>query len=212
MKFYKQIVLIIGITIAGSLFAQDASQEILKELADKTNAAQNIKVGFSYTMDNKDADIHEVTEGSLIVSGDQYILKIAGQEIICNGKTIWTYIPDADEVQINEVDAEESFSPTKLLSSYSDDYNASLEKELKENNRTYYLLKLKPKKEDGGFDYVHLKIDKEKMQLSSFVLYDFDQNVFSYKILEYLTNVALDANAFSFDASKYPDVDIIDMR
>ena len=212
MKFYKQILLIIGITVAGSLFAQDASQKILKELADKTNAAQNIKVGFSYTMENVEADIHEVTEGSLIVSGDKYILKIAGQEIMCDGKTIWTYIPDADEVQINEVDTEESFSPTKLLSSYTDDYDASLEKEMKENNRSYYLLKLKPKKKDSGFNYVQLKIEKDKMQLSSFVLYDFDKNVFSYKIKEYLTDVALGANAFTFDASKYPDVDIVDMR
>lgn len=212
MKLYKQILLFVGITMAGTLFAQDASQKILKDLADKTNAAQNIKVGFSYTMDNKDADIHEVTEGSLIVSGDKYILKIAGQEIVCDGKTIWTYIPDADEVQINEVDTEESFSPTKLLSSYTDEYDASLEKELKENNRSYYLLKLKPKKEDSGFDYVHLKIEKDKMQLSSFVLYDFDKNVFSYKIQEYLTNVALDDNAFRFDTSKHPDADIVDMR
>jgi len=212
MKLYRQLFLLLAIALAGTSQAQISSQKILDDLANKTNAAQNIKVAFSYEMENSEADIHEVTEGSLIVSGDKYLLKIAGQEIICDGKTIWTYIADASEVQINEVDIEESFSPTKLLSSYTDDYNAILEKEFSENNRKYYLLKLTPKAKDSGFDFVRLKIEKDKMQLSSFVLYDFENNVFSYIIKEYLINVALDAKAFTFDASKFPDVDIIDMR
>lgn len=198
--------------MAGTAQAQNNSQKILDELANRTNSAKNIQVGFSYEMENTDADIHEATEGSLVVSGNKYLLKIAGQEIICDGKTIWTYIADADEVQINEVDEEESFSPTKLLSSYTDDYDASLEKEYSENGRKYYLMKLKPKDKDSGFDYVHLKIEKEKMQLAAFILYDFDNNVFSYIIKEYLTDIALDENAFTFDETKYPDVDVIDMR
>lgn len=198
--------------MAGTVQAQNNSQKILDELANRTNAAKNIQVGFSYEMENTEADIHEATEGSLVVSGNKYLLKIAGQEIICDGKTIWTYIADADEVQINEVDEEESFSPTKLLSSYTDDYDASLEKEYSENGRKYYLMKLKPKDKDSGFDYVHLKIEKEKMQLAAFILYDFDNNVFSYIIKEYLTDIALEENAFTFDETKYPDVDIIDMR
>lgn len=201
-----------AISLAGTLQAQVSSQKILDDLAKKTNAAQNIKVGFSYEMVNEEADIHEKTEGSLIVSGDKYTLKIAGQEIICDGKTIWTYIADANEVQINEVDMDNSFSPTKLLSSYSDDYDASLEKEYTENNRSYYLMKLKPKDKDSGFDYVHLKIEKDKMQLAAFILYDFDNNEFSYLIKEYMTDIALSSKTFTFDASKYAGVDIIDMR
>jgi outer membrane lipoprotein-sorting protein len=212
MRIFKQIFLFLGFIILNAAQAQDSGQKILDDLANKTNSAQNIKVEFSYGMENTDADIHEVTEGSLIVSGNKYLLKIAGQEIICDGKTIWTYIADAEEVQINEVDEEESFSPTKLLSSYTDDYDASLEKEYSENNRIYYLMKLEPKDKDSGFDYVHLKIEKEKMQLSAFILYDFDNNKFSYIIKEYLTDIALDENAFTFDEAKYPNVDMIDMR
>lgn len=212
MKFIRKILLLIAITLIGTLYAQNNSQKILDKLASKTNAAKNIKVGFSYEMENADAKIHEVTEGSLIVSGDKYLLKIAGQEIMCDGKTIWTYIADANEIQINEVNPEESFSPTKLLSSYSDDYDASLEKEFIENNRSFYLMKLKPKDKNSGFDYVHLKIEKEKMQLAAFILYDFDKNVFSYIIKDYQTNVDLGAKTFTFDPSKYPNAEIIDMR
>jgi len=212
MKIYKFIGLFLVFILATPTMAQQSADEILNDLAKKTNAYQNIKVGFSYQMDNAEADIHEKTEGALIVSGDKYKLNIAGQEIISDGKTIWTYIADANEVQINEVDAEESFSPTKLLSSYTQDYKASLEKELSENNRSYYLFKLKPKDQNSSFNYALLKVDKEKLQVASFTLFDAEDNSFSYVINEYLTDVALPDNTFRFDEAKYPDVDVIDMR
>ncbi|MBN2237132.1 MAG: outer membrane lipoprotein carrier protein LolA [Bacteroidales bacterium] len=212
MKIIQHVFVALIFLTVQSAWSQENSQRILNELTQKTNSYTNIKVGFSYEMTNKEADIHEVTEGELLVAGDKYRLKIAGQEIISNGKTMWTYIADADEVQINEINQEDSFSPTKLLSSYTEDYDTELEKEYTENNRTYYLFKLHPKDKESGFDYVHLKVDKAKMQVAAFVLYDFDKNVFSYLIKEYLTNVALSENAFTFDPSKYPGVDIIDMR
>jgi outer membrane lipoprotein-sorting protein len=212
MKKHLHIIIVLIFTIIGSVNAQNSGQKILNDLADKTNSYKSIKVGFIYKMVNVSSNINEQTEGSLLVAGNKYNLKIAGQEIVSDGKTIWTYIADANEVQINEVDEEESFSPTKLLSSYSDDYTAELEKEINENGRALYLLKLKPKVKNSGFDYVHLKIDKAKLQVVAFILYDFEKNVFSYLIKEYLTDVALDAKAFSFDTTKYKGVDIIDMR
>lgn len=212
MKKHLHIIIVLIFMIIGSVNAQNSGQKILNDLADKTNSYKSIKVGFIYKMVNVSSNINEQTEGSLLVAGNKYNLKIAGQEIVSDGKTIWTYIADANEVQINEVDEEESFSPTKLLSSYSDDYTAELEKEINENGRALYLLKLKPKVKNSGFDYVHLKIDKAKLQVVAFILYDFEKNVFSYLIKEYLTDVALDAKAFSFDTTKYKGVDIIDMR
>jgi len=212
MKKHLHIIIVLIFMIIGSVNAQNSGQKILNDLADKTNSYKSIKVGFIYKMVNVSSNINEQTEGSLLVAGNKYNLKIAGQEIVSDGKTIWTYIADANEVQINEVDEEESFSPTKLLSSYSDDYTAELEKEINENGRAFYLLKLKPKVKNSGFDYVHLKIDKAKLQVVAFILYDFEKNVFSYLIKEYLTDVALDAKAFSFDTTKYKGVDIIDMR
>jgi outer membrane lipoprotein-sorting protein len=212
MKTLKQALLLVFLIAASTLFAQNSGQKILDELAKKTNASKSIKVGFSYEMTNIEADINEKTEGTLLVAGNKYHLNIAGQEIICDGTTSWTYIAEANEVQINEVDKEESFSPNKLLSSYSDDYDAALEKEYTENGKVFYLLKLKPKAKNSSFNYVLLKVDKAKMQLESFVMYDFDNNVFSYKIKEYLSNLLLPENAFKFNSAKYPKAEIIDMR
>ncbi|OYT16210.1 MAG: hypothetical protein B7C24_08985 [Bacteroidetes bacterium 4572_77] len=75
-----------------------------------------------------------------------------------------------------------------------------------------YQLKLKPKDKDSNYDYVILLIDKDKMQLSDFIIYDFDDNIFSYEIKQFITDTDLSADNFEFDTAKYPNVEVIDMR
>lgn len=191
--------------------AQNA-EKILEDLSTKTNSFENIKASFAYKMRNETAGIDEVTNGTLIVAGEKYRLNIAGQEIISNGITLWTYIPDSEEVQINEVSEEGGFTPSKLLSSYNEEYQAELQDDITKNGVSCYQLRLQPKKEDSNFDYVILHINKELLQLVNFIIYDFDGNVFSYEIKQFITNSEIPEDSFNFDTSKFPDVEVIDMR
>jgi len=50
------------------------------------------------------------------------------------------------------------------------------------------------------------------MQLSDFIIYDFDDNIFSYEIKQFITDTDLSADNFEFDTAKYPNVEVIDMR
>jgi len=209
LKLSFSLLLIFSLSI--SLSAQKA-EKILDDLSIKTNSFDNIKATFAYKMSNKEAGIDELTNGTLLVSGEKYRLNIAGQEIISNGSTLWTYIPDSEEVQINEISEDESFSPSKLLSSYNENYIAKMQDDIIKEGITCYQLKLKPKKEDSNFDYVILHINKELIQLVDFIIYDFDGNVFSYEIKQFITNSEISNDSFNFDTSKFPDVEVIDMR
>ena len=185
---------------------------ILKELSEKTNSFDNIKISFAYKMLNEEAGINETTNGTLLVSGNKYHLNIAGQEIISDGTTIWTYLADSEEVQVNEVMEDEGFSPNKLLSSYNEDYTAKNEKDIIKNGKTFYQLKLKPKEKGSNFNYVILVIEVDKMQLESFIMHDFDGNIFSYHLKQFVTNSNIPESSFTFNTSEYPDVEVIDMR
>ncbi len=98
----KKTSLIIVMIMSVSLFAQNTdkgdkkSNEIMKEFTTKTESYNSFMTEFTYKMENKEAGIDESKEGELTVEGDKYNLKIAGQEVISNGKTIWTYIEDAE--------------------------------------------------------------------------------------------------------------------
>lgn len=188
------------------------SQQILKDVADKTRAYETIRVKFSYEMDNKDAGIHESYEGGLLIRGDMYRLNIGGQTVICDGKTIWTYIEDAEEVQIHTLeDNKESISPSTLLTSYHKDYRSKLIREGMENGINSYIIDLVPISGKSFFK-VRIIIDKKKMHITSFSIYERNGSTFTYKILEFVPNVAAEVSKFSFTKKEFPDADIIDMR
>jgi outer membrane lipoprotein carrier protein len=207
----KMSILILALTTGLSTFSQNAN-EILEELSSNTDSFENIKVTFVYKMENKEADISEETNGVLLLEGDKYNLNIAGQVVISNGETLWTYLPDSEEVQINEVYDDDGFSPSKLLSSYTDDYKAKKMNDIKSGGRMFYHLELKPIDKDSNFDFVELVIDKEKMQLSKFIIHDFEENIFTYSINQFITNSELSDDSFFFDTEMHPNVEIIDMR
>lgn len=204
-------ILILALTTGLSTFSQNAN-EILEELSSNTDSFENIKVTFVYKMENKEADISEETNGVLLLEGDKYNLNIAGQVVISNGETLWTYLPDSEEVQINEVYDDDGFSPSKLLSTYTDDYKAKKMNDIKSGGRMFYHLELKPIDKDSNFDFVELVIDKEKMQLSKFIIHDFEENIFTYSINQFITNSELSDDSFFFDTEMHPNVEIIDMR
>lgn len=207
-------ILIVGLLfMAISVTAQSKkAEQILDELTKTTNSYDNIKVSFAYKMQNIEAGIDETTNGTLLISGDKYHLNIAGQEVISDGKTLWTYIPDSEEVQINEVSDDGGFSPSKLLSSYNDEYTSKKEKDISKDGKIFYQLKLKPIDKESSFNYVVLIIDQKLMQLAEFIIHDFDDNIFIYEIKQFIPNSDIPDDSFIFNTDNYPDVEVIDMR
>jgi len=214
----KLLALLISISITVFSIAQDTdkgdkkSREILDRLTAKTEAYGTIKVEFNYKMNNVEADIDENTEGTLFVKGDKYRLLIAGQLVINDGVTIWTYIEDADEVQINSVeDSEESITPSNILTSYNDNYKSKFIKETFQYGTTVYIIDLTPT-EGKSYYKIGLIIDKEKDQLLEITIYDKNGSTYSYIINSFIPNLELDDAQFTFNPEDYPDVDIVDMR
>jgi outer membrane lipoprotein carrier protein len=63
-----------------------------------------------------------------------------------------------------------------------------------------------------NFTKAVLVVDKVKKQVKSFILYDKNGNIFTYKITKYQTDIPVTAADFTFDKSKVPGVEVIDMR
>ncbi|MEZ5196053.1 MAG: outer membrane lipoprotein carrier protein LolA [Bacteroidales bacterium] len=215
----KSVILItLSLLFSQFTFGQDSdkgdkkSEEILNRLTAKTEAYGTIKTTFTYTMVNTESDINESTEGVLVVKGDKYRLNIAGQLVICDGETIWTYINDAEEVQINSVDdSEESITPSNLLTSYNDDYKSKFIREDFQYGTTVNIIDLTPI-EGKTFSKVRVIIDKAKDELLDITIFDKNGSTYSYIIKKFEPNVEIDESAFHFNEADYPNVDVVDMR
>ncbi len=182
---------------------------LLEEVSKKAKGYKSIKVEFSYTMENTKAKINEEKTGTLWVSGDKYKMTAAGQTVICDGKTIWTYIKESNEVQVNALEnKDDALTPSKLLTSYNTNYKSKI---IKSADPAIESVELIPNT-SKNFTKAILGIDKAKKQVKSFTLFDKSGNTFTYKIKTYLTDTPVTDADFIFDAKKFPGVEVIDMR
>lgn len=211
----KNIFVILFLIFAYTGYPQIKDQRaatLLDEVSAKTKSYKSIKADFTYTMENKQAGIHEEKMGTLLVSGDKYKLNIVGQLVISDGKTIWTYIQESNEVQINSPDnKDDALTPSKLLSSYSENYKSKIIRDKNQTDLNIETLELTPNKVKN-FTKAILSIDKIRKQVKSFALYDKNGNIFTYKVTKFTPDASFSPADFTFDPKQFPGVEVIDMR
>lgn len=211
----KQLIAVVLTTIfALNINAQDDAQAktILDKLSKKTKSYTSIKADFQYTIVNKKDGINEAQDGSIQIKGNKYNLSIKGQDVISDGKTIWTYIKDSEEVHINNLSEDENdgtISPNKLFTIYETGFKYKFVEE--KNN--IYTINLYPKDASSkSFHRIALFIDKLKDQIKEVKVYGKDGGEMAYKIKTFTTNSTLPDGNFTFDKAKHPKVEIIDLR
>jgi len=209
MKKILMIATLVILSIASFAQNDKKATAILDEVSAKTKLYKTIKIEFTYAMDNAKEKIHDKFKGSLLSKGDKYKLTAAGQDVISDGKTMWTYLKETNEVQINTAgEDDDSFTPTKLLSGYGKDYKSKFIEE-KGNEQK---IDLYPLKKGKTFTKVQLTIDKNKKQISKFVIYDRSGSTFSYIVDKFIADQAIADTVFSFNKAEHPGVEINDMR
>lgn len=213
----KKLILLISILfLAPYVYSQDNSnaKTILDAVSKQTKSYTSIEISFSYTMENKAKKLKEVKTGSAVLKGDKYYLNFSGQEVFCDGKTIWTYIKDNNEVQINNVNAndEQAFNPSQLLTDYSKKFTPKFIKEETRGAVIYQIIDLTPLKA-RSYIKIRLEIDKAKKQIANSIVYDKNgSTTYTYAITKFVTNKTFADSKFIFKKSDHPGVEEVDLR
>src|SRR5687767_5801119 len=77
--------------------AQDAkAKSILESATKKMSSLKTLKANFSLKLLGPGGKVRDTRKALLLLKGQKYRITLSGQEIICDGKTIWTYIKDAN--------------------------------------------------------------------------------------------------------------------
>ena len=190
------------------------AKSILDEVSKKTKTYNAMLVNFTYTMENKKENISDSQSGELLLSGEKYRLKIAGQIIYSDGKTMWTYIDEAQEVQINEQEESEGMiSPTNIFTIYEKGFKYQFHKEEQVDGKTTQVINLYPDKpKEKSFHTIRLYVDKAKKQLFKVKIFGREGDDYLYKIDKLQLNPAVKDSDFSFDTAAHPKVEVIDLR
>ena len=90
MKYIQTIVIAILVAISGSLHAQDAkAKAILDKGSTNTRQYATITSDFTFTLEDKLADVNQTQQGSLKMKGKKYYVKLGDNIIYSDGETRW---------------------------------------------------------------------------------------------------------------------------
>ena len=144
-------------------FAQkdSRSQEILKSVSAKYKTFKSVSATFRLNIEDKKAKTNQTQNGSILINGDKYNLSITGQQIISDGQTSWTYLKDANEVQVNDAQNKaDGISPTNIFSIYEKGFDSRFSEEKNEGGKAYQYIDLKPLEKGKPYFKIQLKINK----------------------------------------------------
>lgn len=198
-----------------SLWAQydPKALEILEAMSKKYKATPSFEAAFSYTLTNETEKINEEFKGKMMVKGDKYRLTLPEQEVINNGTTVWTYLPDAKEVNIDNFDPNsDDLNPSKFYEIYKKGYKYLYIEDKTDGGVLCEVVDLVPEKRDAQYFKVRMNIVKKDKSVHSWTMFDKAGNLYKYSITKFNAAAKMDDTAFTFDPKKYPGVEIIDLR
>ena len=219
MKFILSISLLAVIFF--NSYAQDdyeqnvkKAKEILDKVSAKTKSYKTISADFTFSMENLQEDISETNEGTILIKGDKYKVSLMEVDTYYDGKAIYTYMKEAEEVNVTEPDPddEETLNPATIFTIYETGFKYRYIGEKTENGKTFYEIDLYPENRDKPYSRIKLRILKDDLQLYSLRQVGKDGNNYTVVVKSMKTNIPLDDSMFVFDPAKHPDVDVIDMR
>jgi outer membrane lipoprotein-sorting protein len=189
------------------------ADDILKHLTKKYKAYTSVQADFSYTIDHPEQKTNETHQGSLVSKGSKYKLNINNQEIICDGKTVWTYLKEANEVQVNDVNLKnDAITPANIFTMYETGFIFKFIDEKKEGGKIIQTIELIPVDKNKKFFKAQLRINKENSQLISSKIFNKDGSHFMYTISKFTSNQPAADDIFTFNKASHPKVEIIDLR
>jgi outer membrane lipoprotein carrier protein len=213
-KLYLAIILLTT-SIMGMAQSNDPeAKAILDAVSAKFKTFKTVQASFVYKVENAAGKALSTQKGTILMKGTRYRINFGGQEIFCNGSTVWNYDKAANEVTISKLDASSGMiTPQKLFTNFYDkDFLYMLNGEKKVGGKTFQEIEMTPVDKTRAFHKVYVLVDKAAKTINTTKVLEKAGNRYSYTVSSMKTNVAMTDSQFVFDKSKYPGVEEVDLR
>ncbi|MCE7864924.1 MAG: outer membrane lipoprotein carrier protein LolA [Bacteroidetes bacterium CHB5] len=212
----KKLVLAAILLFAGiSAHAQydPKALEILEAMSKKYKAITTFEANLTSGLSNESEGVSEEFKGKITVKGEKFRLVLDDQEVINNGTTVWTYLPSAKEVNIDNFDpGSDDVNPTKIFDMYKKGFKYLYLADKTEGGVLCEEVDLVPEKKDAQYFKIKMMISKKDKSIQSWTMFDRSGNRYKYTITKFTPNIKVDDSFFTFDVKKYPGVEVIDLR
>lgn len=209
-KLYYLTALVLCLTVVG-LHAQDRGTTLVESLAKKMTDYKNYRIEFTADMENEFSEL----PGKIIVSGACYRVEINDYEVYCDGKNLYTYNTNEDEVTIEKADPTDPSpltNPARFFESGMKDFQCIYKGTDTENGKTVERVELIPAKQQAnGCQSILLEVDKSSLPVS--IEYRTEGAApISIAIQKVVPLTDISSDTFVFNRKEHPEVEVIDFR
>ncbi len=218
----KTILLAITISLSYTLLAQCATKntdvegkKVLDGVTKKIKSFSSVSAKFTIKSENAAGKSLMNKSGIFSAKGNKYKVSFTGQEIFCDGVTVWTYDKSVNEVTISKYDAtNSSITPQKLFTNFYDkDFLYKLNGEKAEAGKPIQEIEMTPCNKTRPYSKVYIYIDKAGSLITRAKIIEKSSNNRNTLTVNSLTpNTAGNDAAYKFEQAKYPGIEVIDLR
>jgi chaperone LolA len=190
------------------------AKSILDAVTKKVNSLKSLKANFTLNLAGANGKTKQSKSGTFFMKGQKYKILIQGQEIICDGRTVWTYVKDNNEVQVaNYNPNEQTISPTKLITNFYDkEYKYRYAGTKKSGVKTCDAIELTPNNSNKQFSKVELLVDKASSTIAGGSITEKNGNHYTYTISNFKGNTPIGDDQFTFNTQAHKGVEVVDLR
>ena len=190
----------------------DKSKGILEKVSNAFQKNKTTKFNFKLTILSE--DINETQEGYALLQGDNFFYKTEEREVICDGNSVWTYLPDDNECYIDLLeDLENTINPNEIFTIWKEGFKSEYIGEKTINNELIHQIKMFPKSpEKSKYHTLLMEINETNSSIKQAIIKSKDGVTIQFEILQLTSNPSLENNTFKWDINKHPNVDEIDNR
>lgn len=210
----KLLILLLTLSTTVAWGQNDAkSRNILSRLSKNYRTYKTIEAEVAFTIDNRKENIKENQKGRVFMKGQKFRLELGEQTLICDGKTLWTYLKEVNEVTVSPFEpAEGELSPTNLFTIYEKGFESYYIGESNRGKNKVHTIDIVPTDKKKSFFKIRLVIDRQKEQIVQAVVFDKNGSLYTYNINNFKTNSGIADATFAFDKKQFPGVEVVDLR
>jgi outer membrane lipoprotein-sorting protein len=200
----KTVLSILIILASSTSYSQQAAT-LLGEVSAKVRSYDNIQIKFKYTLTNQKEGVNQQTIGDLTLLDDNYVLNMLDITRMFDGTSIYTIIPEDQEVTISSYNSEDEkdITPSQMLTFYEKGYDSKMGIIENIKGRKIQYVKLTPIDSDAEIKKIHLGIDKKTKHIYKLIQIDSKGTKYTLTVQSFKTNLPLSKTVFVFDQQKY---------
>ncbi len=168
--------------------------ETLDAMSKKYQAIPSFEANISYMLTNDVEKISEEFKGKITVKGNKFRLVLPEQEVINNGMYVWTYLPEAKEVNVDKAENDsDEINPSRIYDIYKKGFKYLYLADKTEGGVVCEEIDLVPENKNAQYFKIKMMINKKDKSIQSWTMFD------------------KSGNRFKFDPKKYPGVEVIEL-